>query len=116
MCKNCCACTGQPDHDTNMACDFFHPNAGGVETHIYSLSQCLIRRGHRVVVITHSYGSKGRQRQGVRYMGRGLKVYYIPLVPVYKETIFFTLCGTLPIVREILIREQVDLVHGHSVS
>ncbi|KAF6775778.1 hypothetical protein AHF37_04747 [Paragonimus kellicotti] len=97
-----------------MACDFFHPNAGGVETHIYSLSQCLIRRGHRVVVITHSYGPKGKQRQGVRYMRRGLKVYYIPLVPFYKQTIFFTLYGTLPIVREILIREQVDLVHGHS--
>ncbi|GAA48427.1 phosphatidylinositol glycan class A [Clonorchis sinensis] len=97
-----------------MACDFFFPNVGGVETHIYSLAQCLIRRGHRVIVITHSYGPVGKQRQSVRYMGRGLKVYYLPLVPFYRQTIFFTLFGTLPIIREILIREQVDLLHGHS--
>lgn len=57
-----------------MACDFFHPNVGGVETHIYALSQCLISRGHRVIVITHSYGPKGQQRQGIRYMSCGLKV------------------------------------------
>ncbi|TGZ61405.1 hypothetical protein CRM22_008010 [Opisthorchis felineus] len=97
-----------------MACDFFFPNVGGVETHIYSLAQCLIRRGHRVIVITHSYGPVGKQRQSVRYMGRGLKVYYLPLVPFYRQTIFFTLFGTLSIIREILIREQVDLLHGHS--
>ncbi|THD21272.1 putative N-acetylglucosaminyl-phosphatidylinositol biosynthetic protein, partial [Fasciola hepatica] len=97
-----------------MACDFFHPNVGGVETHIYSLSQCLIARGHRVIVITHSYGSKGQQRQGVRYMSRGLKIYYIPFLPIYQETILMTIYGTLPVIREILIREQIDIVHGHS--
>ncbi|CAH8605169.1 unnamed protein product [Dicrocoelium dendriticum] len=97
-----------------MACDFFYPNVGGVETHIFSLAQCLIRRGHRVTVITHSYGEKGKQRQGVRYMSRGLKVYYIPFITFYKQIIFLSLLGTLSIVRDILIREQVELVHGHS--
>ncbi|VDP67412.1 unnamed protein product [Echinostoma caproni] len=97
-----------------MACDFFYPNVGGVETHIYALSQCLIARGHRVVVITHSYGPKGRQRQGIRYMSHGLKVYYIPFLPIYRETILLTVYGTLPIIREILIREQIDILHGHS--
>ena len=38
--------------------------------HIWSLSQCLLRRGHRVVVITHGYDN----RKGVRYMTNGLKV------------------------------------------
>ncbi|KAK9396613.1 phosphatidylinositol N-acetylglucosaminyltransferase subunit A [Crotalus adamanteus] len=28
---------------------------GGVESHIYQLSQCLIERGHKVIVITHAY-------------------------------------------------------------
>ena len=54
-----------------MVSDFFFPNLGGVEMHIWSLSQCLIQRGHKVVVLTHAYGD----RQGIRYMTNGLKVY-----------------------------------------
>ncbi|TFY64312.1 hypothetical protein EVG20_g5987 [Dentipellis fragilis] len=30
-----------------MICDFFHPNVGGVENHIYMLSANLIKRGHK---------------------------------------------------------------------
>lgn len=30
-----------------MVSDFFYPNTGGVELHIYQLSQCLIARGHK---------------------------------------------------------------------
>ena len=32
----------------SMVSDFFYPNMGGVENHIYQLSQCLIARGHKV--------------------------------------------------------------------
>ena len=45
---------------------------GGVEMHIWSLSQHLLRLGHKVIVITHAYGD----RKGVRYMPGPLKVYY----------------------------------------
>lgn len=31
-----------------MVSDFFYPNFGGVENHIYYLSQCLIELGHKV--------------------------------------------------------------------
>jgi hypothetical protein len=31
-----------------MLSDFFYPNVGGVEGHIYQLSQCLIKRGNKV--------------------------------------------------------------------
>lgn len=54
----------------SMVSDFFYPNLGGVESHIFTLSQCLIKLGHKIVVITHSYGN----RVGVRYMTNGLKV------------------------------------------
>ncbi len=30
-----------------MVCDFFHPNVGGVENHIYLLSVNLLKRGHK---------------------------------------------------------------------
>lgn len=31
-----------------MICDFFHPNVGGVESHIHMLGAYLIQRGHKV--------------------------------------------------------------------
>lgn len=53
-----------------MVSDFFYPNTGGVEAHIYQLSQCLLAAGHKVVVLTHAYGD----RCGVRHLTNGLKV------------------------------------------
>src|SRR5450631_3912205 len=35
-----------------MVCDFFHPNVGGVENHIYMLSVRLMKRGHKVSLIS----------------------------------------------------------------
>ncbi|KAF3954835.1 hypothetical protein CMV_019875 [Castanea mollissima] len=92
-----------------MVSDFFYPNFGGVENHIYLLSQCLIKLGHKVVVLTHAYGN----RSGVRYMTGGLKVYYVPWKPFLMQNTLPTFYGTLPIIRTILIREQISLVHGH---
>ncbi|XP_077221208.1 UDP-Glycosyltransferase superfamily protein [Tasmannia lanceolata] len=92
-----------------MVSDFFYPNFGGVENHIYYLSQCLLKLGHKVVVITHAYGN----RSGVRYMTGGLKVYYIPWRPFLLQNTLPTFYGTLPILRTILIRERITLVHGH---
>ena len=57
----------------SMVSDFMYPNVGGVEEHIFQLSQCLLQRGHKVVVVTHVYGD----RRGVRYMTNGLKVTII---------------------------------------
>ncbi|CAI0452881.1 unnamed protein product [Linum tenue] len=96
-------------HRILMVSDFFYPNFGGVENHIYYLSQCLLELGHKVVVMTHAYGN----RSGVRYMTGGLKVYYVPWRPFVMQNTLPTFYGTLPIVRTILIREQISLVHGH---
>ncbi|PSS01620.1 Phosphatidylinositol N-acetylglucosaminyltransferase subunit A like [Actinidia chinensis var. chinensis] len=92
-----------------MVSDFFYPNFGGVENHIYYLSQCLLKLGHKVVVMTHAYG----KRSGVRYMIGGLKVYYVPWKPFLMQNTLPTFYGTLPIIRTILIREKISLVHGH---
>lgn len=96
-----------------MVSDFFYPKVGGVESHIYMLSQVLIRRGHRVVVITHRYAP---DRIGVRYLTSGLKVYHVPIhtIPPHSSHAslpqFFAL---LPLLRSILIRESIDIIHGH---
>lgn len=83
---------------------------------LFLLSLCIA--GHhcfvsslQVVVLTHAYGD----RTGVRYMTNGLKVYYIPRLPFYAQSTFPTIYGTLPIVRVILIRERITVIHGHQV-
>ncbi|KAK8990550.1 hypothetical protein V6N11_009243 [Hibiscus sabdariffa] len=96
-------------HRILMVSDFFYPNFGGVENHIYYLSQCLLKLGHKVVVLTHAYGN----RSGVRYMTGGLKVYYVPWRPFLMQNTFPTIYGTFPIIRTILLREKISLVHGH---
>jgi hypothetical protein len=48
-------------------------------------------------------------------MTNGLKVYYIPRLPFYAQSTFPTIYGTLPIVRAILIRERITVIHGHQV-
>ncbi|KAH8552947.1 hypothetical protein BGW37DRAFT_487805 [Umbelopsis sp. PMI_123] len=92
-----------------MVSDFFYPNVGGVESHLYHLSQRLSQRGHKVIIITHSYG----QRTGVRYLTNGLKVYYVPTMVIYASATLPNFYGFFPIFRNIVIREDIDIVHGH---
>ena len=94
----------------SMICDFFYPNVGGVENHIYYLSQCLIGLGHRVVIVTHTY----KDRQGIRHLPRGLKVYYLPFANMALQTTYPTLFFSLPFYYDLYHRERIDLVHGHS--
>lgn len=101
----------QRRHRILMACDFFYPNCGGIENHIYQLSQCLIGLGHKVVVFTHAYG-KG-ERTGVRWLTSGLKVYHAPRQPVHAEATPPTLFGGFALLREVLLRERITLVHAH---
>jgi phosphatidylinositol glycan class A protein len=101
-------------HSIMMISDFFYPDAGGVENHMFMLSQCLLQLGHKVIVCTRARGN----RQGVRWLTRGLKVYYLPLMPM--PDVFSsgrvslpTLFSSFPILRNICIREGISIVHGH---
>ncbi|KAL0383341.1 UNVERIFIED_CONTAM: Phosphatidylinositol N-acetylglucosaminyltransferase subunit A [Sesamum calycinum] len=84
-----------------MVSDFFYPNFGGVENHIYYLSQCLIKLGHKVFVMTHAYNN----RSGVRYMTGGLKVYYVPWKPFLMQNTLPTFYATLPIVLQFTLAD-----------
>uniref|UniRef100_A0AC34FZG9 Phosphatidylinositol N-acetylglucosaminyltransferase n=1 Tax=Panagrolaimus sp. ES5 TaxID=591445 RepID=A0AC34FZG9_9BILA len=93
-----------------LVSDFFCPNTGGVETHIYYLGECLLKRGHKVIVLTHGYG----KRQGIRYFSNGLKVYYLPFFSISNTTTMASIPGTIYWYRKIFLSENVQIVHGHS--
>ncbi|KAI9668621.1 MAG: Phosphatidylinositol N-acetylglucosaminyltransferase gpi3 subunit [Alyxoria varia] len=93
-----------------MMSDFFFPQPGGVESHIYQLGSKLIDRGHKVIIVTHAYEG----RTGVRYLTNGLKVYHVPFLVVYRESTFPTVFSFFPIFRNIVIREKIEIVHGHA--
>ncbi|CAK9826968.1 Phosphatidylinositol N-acetylglucosaminyltransferase subunit A [Anthophora retusa] len=88
-------------HKICMVSDFFYPNMGGVEEHIFNLSQCLLGCGHKVVVLTHSYGDR-------------IGVYYIPVKVFYNECVLPTMICSIPLIRYIFLREEIQIVHGHS--
>jgi len=140
---------------------------GGVENHIFQLSQWLMLLGYRVVVLTHFYWvdavenqndieshnvkegdsekensghgnvnsddnrngddnasavenekskPKKLKRSGVRYMTNGLKVYYLPFTPFHATATFPTAFASLPLFRNIAIRENAKIVHVHQSS
>uniref|UniRef100_A0AC34QZC9 Phosphatidylinositol N-acetylglucosaminyltransferase n=1 Tax=Panagrolaimus sp. JU765 TaxID=591449 RepID=A0AC34QZC9_9BILA len=93
-----------------LVSDFFCPNTGGVETHIYYLGECLLRRGHKVIVLTHAYG----KRRGIRFFTNGLKVYYLPFIVIYGGITVTSIPGSIYWFRKIFLQEKVEIVHGHS--
>ncbi|KAE8217298.1 hypothetical protein CF319_g8585 [Tilletia indica] len=93
-----------------MISDFFFPNVGGVEGHIYMVSQQLLKRGHKVIVITHAYPPR---RTGIRWLPNGLKVYYVPYEVLARQDTLPNFFSLLPLYRQILFRERIELVHGH---
>ena len=99
-------------HRICMVCDYFYPKLGGVETHIWSLMQNLIKLGHKVILVTHNYNN----RVGVRYMTNALKVYYCPDFVFHDGAVFPDFFTFLPLFRNILIRERIEIVHCHQAS
>ncbi|KAK0192001.1 transferase [Armillaria mellea] len=70
-----------------MITDFFHPNVGGVENHVYMLSANLLS-----VDTSHS-----PCHVGIRWLLLSLKVYYLPSMPIASSGTlpdFFTFCPT----------------------
>ncbi|KAN0085692.1 glycosyltransferase family 4 protein [Tylopilus felleus] len=94
-----------------MISDFFYPNVGGVENHIYMLSANLIRRGHKVIVITHSHPP---DRVGVRWLLPSLKVYYVPFMTIASSATLPNYFTFLPYFRTIIVREHIQLIHAHA--
>lgn len=99
-----------------MVCDFVYPRLGGVEMHIWSLAQCLVKMGHKVIIVTNIYNTSNGKRVGVRHMTNGVKMYYMPVVAMFDQATMPTYYAFFPLFRKILIRERIDIVHGHAAT
>ena len=82
----------------------FPPEIGGLENHVYNISTELVKRGHKVVVIT-SNDSKVAHKEFMN----GLEVYRFPLfLPrLFRET------WLMPGMVNKLINLQADVIHAH---
>lgn len=73
----------------------------------------------QVIVITHSRTSTSGNgpstpRVGIRYLHPSLKVYYLPILPIASDATLPQYLTNLPFLRNILIRERVQILHGHA--
>ena len=92
-----------------MVTDFFYPNMGGVESHVYFLSQMLVKRGHSITIVTHAY----EDRVGIRYLSSGVKVYYITLPVLFNQCTLPNYLALFPTLYDIIRTENINIVHGH---
>lgn len=95
-----------------LVSDFFYPSKGGVETHIKTIGEELYSLGHFVVIITHKYKMKNEKYEGMVKIGN-LIVYYLDIPIIAKNETFPTLFTNYILFREIFIRHNIQIVHGH---
>ncbi len=83
---------------------WFHPHMGGVESHVYSISSELVRRGHEVEVIT----SRHRRDIPEQETMDGFKVTRLKPLTVMLRT------PIVPRIKGALKTRDVDIFHAHS--
>jgi N-acetyllactosaminide 3-alpha-galactosyltransferase len=86
-----------------QVCPYFHPHVGGVESHVMSLSEELVSRGHEVHVVTARLkGTKEKEKIGDIIIHRPKPLFIwmkTPVVPKIMRTI-----------KEL----KGDVIHSHS--
>jgi len=82
---------------------YFYPHLGGVESHVLELSKHLIDLGHEVFVVTTKL--EGTKSEEI--------VEGVPVKRVDPLTIFLS-TPIVPGVRDVLWKEDYDIVHSHS--
>ena len=79
-------------------------NVGGVETGTLDLAKYLVRLNHKAVVVSAG-GTLVKDLEAV-----GAKHYQLP---VHKKSIF-TMVKMVPLLVEIIKKEEIDIVHARS--
>ena len=98
-----------------LACDFFPPSPGGLESHVQRLAEALIERGHEVAVVTGTVQPtvlSGRSTivSAVTVLGRAPQLFQDggrPFPPPFPDPSF------RHAVRSLADRWQPDVIHAH---
>jgi phosphatidylinositol alpha-mannosyltransferase len=100
-----------------LVTEFYYPHLGGVTEHVHNLARTLIQSGHHAIVITSHMAELGRGHQPGPMDEDPSYVYRIGTSRViYSYGSFARVTTGLGLrrrIRDILRREQIDLVHVH---
>jgi phosphatidyl-myo-inositol alpha-mannosyltransferase len=100
-----------------LVTEFYYPHLGGVTEHVHNLARTLIQSGHHAIVITSHMAELGRGHQAGEMDEDPSYVYRIGTSRViYSYGSFARVTTGLGLrrrIRDILRREQIDLVHVH---
>lgn len=86
----------------------FYPHIGGVEKHVYKISQELIKQGHKIIVITEQHEKRLKNKEILE----GIKIYRIPIKRedwFKKFNIWFWLLKNRKLI------EKANIIHCHDV-
>lgn len=83
---------------------WFHPHLGGVESHVYSISAELAKRGHEVEVLTSRHSRNIPERESMD----GFTVTRLKPTTVMLRT------PVVPRIKAALRQRNVDVFHAHS--
>lgn len=95
-----------------LVSDFFYPSKGGVETHMRTIGEELVARGHVVVVITHKYSTSSEIFNGKMSIGN-LIVYYLDIPIIAENATLPTMFTNYVLFGEIFRKHNIHIVHGH---
>ena len=89
-------------------CRLFYPHIGGVEKHVLEISKILIKKGHKIVVVTEKHQNKLMPKEKIE----GIEVYRIPDL---RENWFkkFKIWKWMWENRRLI--KQADIIHCHDV-
>jgi glycosyltransferase involved in cell wall biosynthesis len=86
----------------------FYPHIGGVEKHVFEISRILIKKGHRVSVVTEGHAQSLKEYEVIK----GIRVYRIPNLREGKNK-KFEIWKWLWINKKLI--KNADIIHCHDV-
>ncbi|EME7167529.1 glycosyltransferase family 4 protein [Enterococcus hirae] len=96
-----------------MLSEDYLPNIGGVATHVYYLSQNLVKRGHTVTIITKNNKS---YKKYVTEVYDNLTIIRIPIGKLRKiDNVLYSLRASTYI-NNMARTEKIDILHWHTLN
>ena len=89
---------------------YFPPRVGGIENHVYYLARDLVRRGHRVEIVTTRTEPSSPSRETMDGIG------VTRIRSFGKHPVGWVLSSLLAVVRVLLLARKCDILHCHTFA